>query len=102
MRLGWPLFARVILPRPPTQVYVKLGSLSKKLGKKSDALKYFTFAYDLDPRDSNQIKVLRSPGCPVVDFRNATAATDGPRAHRGNGLGRWQHLEIKMAQGSVR
>ena len=38
------------------QVHFKAGAICKKLGRKDEALRYFTFAYDLDPKDNNQIK----------------------------------------------
>lgn len=39
------------------QIHYKLGAICKKLGRKDEALRHFTFAYDLDPKDSNQVKV---------------------------------------------
>ena len=34
----------------------KLGAVCKKLGRKEAALRYLTIAYDLDPKDNNQVK----------------------------------------------
>ena len=33
-----------------------MGCVCKKLGRKAEALRHFTLAYDLDPKDNNQIK----------------------------------------------
>jgi len=38
------------------QIHFKLGAICKKLGRKDEALKHFTYAYDLDPKDNNQVK----------------------------------------------
>ena len=38
------------------QVYFWMGKVCKKLGRIDEALRYFTFALDLDPKDNTQIK----------------------------------------------
>jgi anaphase-promoting complex subunit 3 len=38
------------------QVAFRIGVVCKRLGRASDALRYFTLAYDLDPKDTNQVK----------------------------------------------
>ena len=37
-------------------VHIVIGKIYQKLGKKNEALKYFTTALDLDPKDINQVK----------------------------------------------
>jgi anaphase-promoting complex subunit 3 len=44
-----------MVPRE-AQVAFRIGVVCKRLGRASDALRYFTLAYDLDPKDNNQIK----------------------------------------------
>jgi hypothetical protein len=33
-----------------------MGTIHKKLGQRDDALRFFTLAYDLDPKDNGAIK----------------------------------------------
>ena len=39
-----------------SQVAFRIGSVCKKLGRKEEALRFFTLAYDLDPKDNSAIK----------------------------------------------
>lgn len=46
-----------ICPKEP-QVHIQIGKLLKKQDNKAEALKHFTIALDLDPKDSNTVKCL--------------------------------------------
>lgn len=39
-------------------IHINIGKIYKKLGKLDEALKFFTRALDLDPKDINQVKSM--------------------------------------------